>query len=458
MPPFLALCLTIGFIAYLFRRDFEEKPNVTRALWIPLMWMLIIGSRYVSEWLGNFGISAGAISLEEGSPIDALVFFVLISSAAYVLSRRHVNLSVVINENRWLTLFFVYGFCAILWSDFPFVAFKRWIKIIGHPLMVLIILTEPDPEEALKRLMRRAAYVLIPVSVLFIKYYPDLGRGYDTWSGVPFNKGIAADKNALGHACLVLGFFFLWDFMQTRKTMKSNTRRKKLILQGCFLAMIGWLLYMAHSSTSLVSTIVAIAVMIFLGFRFVDRRLVGTYVIVAVLAVLVLEGVFGFSTQVLHLLGKNATLTDRTEVWKDCLKIPLNPVLGAGFESFWLGERREKMWEKWDWQPNQAHNGYLETYLNLGLLGLIALIGVILATFWKSRRELLNNFEFGRFRMGLLLAILAYNWTESAFKGLSFVWFVFYIIAMDYPRARAAVPAQSEVEAEESSSLVGAHT
>jgi O-antigen ligase len=458
MPPFLAFCLTIGFVIYLFRRDFAEKPNVTRALWIPLIWMFIIGSRYLSEWLGNFGISAGAVSLEEGSPLDALLFLILIVSAARVLSWRGVNLSVVMRENRWLALFFFYGFCAILWSDFPFVAFKRWIKIIGHPLMVLVILTEPDPEEALKCLLRRVAYMLIPASVLLIKYYPDLGRGFDEWSGLPFNKGICGDKNALGHACLVLGFFFLWDFVQARKAVKSKARRKKLILQGGFLAMIGWLLYMAHSSTSLVSFVLAISVLVFLGFRFVDRRLIGTYIILGTLAVLLLEGVFGFSTQVLHLLGRNATLTDRTEVWKDCLQIPINPVLGAGFESFWLGERREKMWEKWAWQPNQAHNGYLETYLNLGLLGLLTLVGLIFATFWKSRRELLTNFEFGRFRMGLFLAILVYNWTESAFKGLSFVWFVFCIIAMDYPRARVTVPAQSELEAEESSALVEART
>jgi exopolysaccharide production protein ExoQ len=375
------------------------------------------------------------------------------------LNRRRVNLSIVMRENRWLTLFFIYGFLAILWSDFPFVAFKRWIKIIGHPLMVLIILTEPDPEEAVRCLMRRAGYVLVPFSILFIKYFPDLGRGFDNWTGTPYNKGIASDKNALGHLCLVLGFFFLWDLLRTRKTAVSRMRRNKMIQQAAFLGMTGWLLYMAHSSTSLVSFLVGITVLGFMGLSFIDKRLVGTYVIVAALAALTLEGVFGLSTVVLQLLGKNATLTDRTEVWKDCLQIPINPVLGAGFESFWLGERREKMWEKWDWQPNQAHNGYLETYLNLGVLGLVALVVLIIATFWKSRRELLTNFEFGRFRIGLLLAILVYNWTESAFKGLSFVWFVFYIIAMDYPRSQSAVSVQSEEAIDEQGpELLEAHT
>jgi O-antigen ligase len=269
---------------------------------------------------------------------------------------------------------------------------------------------------------------------------------------------VATDKNALGHVCLVLGFFFLWDFLQTRKTEPNRARRNKMILQLGFLAMIMWLLYMAHSSTSLVSFLVGVTVLWFLGLRFVDRRYVGTYLISAALAILVVESVFGVSTFVLHLLGKDATLTDRTEVWKDCLQIPINPVVGAGFESFWLGERREKMWQKWNWQPNQAHNGYLETYLNLGVIGLLALLALLVATFCKSRRELLNQFEFGRLRMGLFVAILVYNWTESAFKGLSFVWFIFYIIAMDYPSSRATVPAESEALEAQSSELLEAHT
>ena len=72
---------------------------------------------------------------------------------------------------------------AILWSDFQFVAFKRWIKILGHPIMALVVLTDPDPIEALRRLFKRAAFVLVPMSILFIKYFPEYGRGFDQWTG-----------------------------------------------------------------------------------------------------------------------------------------------------------------------------------------------------------------------------------------------------------------------------------
>ena len=66
------------------------------------------------------------------------------------------------------------------------------------------------------------------------------------------------------------------------------------------------------------------------------------------------------------------------------------------------------------------------------MVGLILLIVLLIATFWKGRRELLTNFQFGRFRLGFLAAVVAYNWTEASFKNISAIWFVFYIIALDY--------------------------
>src|SRR5437762_12927224 len=196
-PPAVALLFTVAFIIFLFRRDIREKPNVTGALWLPLLWLLVIGSRSPTQCLAVGGYMEGS-SMEEGNPLDAFVFFTLIAARFYVLNRRQVSLSEIFRNNGWLMAFLLYCLVSILWSDFPFVAFKRWIKILGHPIMVLILFTEPDPEEALISLMKRCAYVIVPVSILFIKYYPDLGTKYDQWTGMQMSTGIATHKNVLG--------------------------------------------------------------------------------------------------------------------------------------------------------------------------------------------------------------------------------------------------------------------
>jgi len=164
------------------------------------------------------------------------------------------------------------------------------------------------------------------------------------------------------------------------------------------------------------------------------------------------ELTFGISGRVSESLGRGSELTGRTPLWTALLGMHTNPILGTGFESFWLGERPLQLEGIFFFIPNEAHNGYLETYLTLGLIGVFLLVGLFVATFRKIRLELFRNFEWGRYRLGFLGALILYNWTEAAFKTLSPLWFVFYLIATDYPRILLATAQASDgVESQEES-------
>ena len=443
-PPIVAAFLTIALIGFLFRRDIRERPDISGALWLPLLWLVLACSRPVSAWLNIFGLSvSGAVSVEEGSPLDAWFFFCLIAAGSWVLVKRQVRLSEVIQNNGWLIIFLLYCFISIAWSDFPFVAFKRWIKILGHPIMALIILTEPNPDQAIKTLLKRCAYVVVPVSILFIKYYPQWGRGSDEW-GTVINTGITTNKNALGADCLILGYFFFWYLVQTWQTDRSSWRKNELRLIAGFLIGI-WLLFLkAHSATSLTSLLVGVLVVVFVGIRLINKNFIGRYLLTALVLLVVAELAFGISGRYSEALGRGAGLSGRTLLWTRLLELHTNPIFGTGFESFWLGKRPEQLEGIFFFIPNEAHNGYLEIYLTLGLIGLFLLIGLFIATFWKIRLELFRNFEWARFQLGLFCAIILYNWTEAAFRTVGAIWFIFYIIAMDYPRSHLA-SAQSSV-------------
>ena len=435
LPPQLALFLTLAFMVFLFRRDIREKPDVSGALWLPLLWLVLGCSRPFSEWLSIFGLPVGGgVSNEEGSPVDAFFTYAMATAGLFVLIRRQVSLSEVLQRNGWIVAFIAYCFISVVWSDYPFISFRRVTKIFNLPIMALIVLTEPDFKEALTRLMKRCAYVVVPVSILFIKYYPQLGMSYDEWSGMQVIGGISVGKNSLGVDCLILGFFFFWHLLQTWRTERNTQRRNELRLIAGFLLGILYLLRLAHSATSTICLLVAILIVVFVGIRPTIKNFIGTYILAALVLLIAAELAFGISARLSESLGRGSNLTGRTELWAHCLQFQANPILGAGFDSFWIGERRERIAEFYNkWIPGGSHNSYLDTYLDLGLIGLSLLIGLLIATFWKIRLELFRNFEWGRYRLAFLVAIVLRGWTESTFKPGSAIWFVFYIIAMDYP-------------------------
>jgi O-antigen ligase len=443
MPSSFALFLTIVFIAFLVRRESRLGANVTGALWIPVLWMLLICSRAFSQWLGLFGVHAGGVSLEEGSPVDAAVYFALIAAGFLILVQRRVRLTEIVRNNPLAAIFFIYCLVSILWSDFPFVALKRWIKFLGHPIMALVLLTEPEPEKAFVQFFKRCAYVLLPLSLVFIKYFPQWGRAFDFWDGSPTNVGVTTNKNELGFVCLIFGFFFVWHLLQVRQWERGRARRGELFLCGGFLLLICWLLRLAHSSTSLVALLVGIAVMLFLGLRFVDKRHLGFYIAAAIVLIVFAQVAFGIFQSVIAMAGRDPTFTGRTEIWKTLLGWNINPVAGTGFESFWLGERREKLAELYWWQPNEAHNGYLEIYLNLGLVGLMLMLALFFSVFRNGAKMLLENFDRARFQLGFLAAFVLYNWTEAAFKDLHPMCLVFFLALMKYPQPQPALAEES---------------
>ena len=92
---------------------------------------------------------------------------------------------------------------------------------------------------------------------------------------------------------------------------------------------------------------------------------------------------------------------------------------------------------------DSCDRGDRRIYLNLGLIGLSPLTGLIMATFWRVRASLFRDFEWGRYRLGFLAAVVLSNWTEAAVRAFHPSWFVFYIIPMNYPRTHLATAQSS---------------
>lgn len=410
-------------IAGLFWLDRDPKSRTSKALWIPVLWLLIVGSRNISAWLGATPTIVAPNAYLDGSPLDRFVFTILLVSGLMVLISRGKKVRVLLLKNGPIVLFFAYCALSILWSDFPGVAFKRWNKGVGDLVMVLIVLTDSDPIAATKRFLARTGFLLLPISVLFIKYYPELGRGYNAFTWTRFFVGVTESKNSLGMICMLSGLGATWRLLREFHGEGGTRRTGPLVAQCTLLAMALWLMWIANSVTSLSCFLVAGGLMVLTSRPALVRRRAVVHILVAVTLAISFSALFlNSGAGLLEDMGRDATLTGRTEIWSDVLSMNTNPLLGTGFESFWLGPRLEQMWAKWYWHPNEAHNGYIEVYLELGWIG-EGLLALLLATgYWRIVGAVCLQQKAAILMLAYFVVAVIYNFTESAIRILHPAW------------------------------------
>jgi O-antigen ligase len=435
VPPQLAtFVFAVGTLG-LFLLDRDRHARTSPALWLPVVWLALGASRNVSQWFGAPMLTNSPNDYLEGSPLDRVIYTGLMVVGLIVLIARGRRSENVLQRNAPLLVFFVYCAASAMWSDFPFVALKRWTKALGNVVMVLVVLTDPDPAFSVKKFLTRTAFLLIPSSVLLIKYYPELGRYYDRWEGTAYYLGASSDKNMLGAICLIMGLGLLWRFIETVR--ETVDRRRRLLAIGTVLAMNLWLFHLANSATSLACFMLGGTLIIVLTLFRRERPgmvhlMVGGMVCLA-FVVYLFPDAFAY---LVGSMGRNTTLTGRTDLWSDLLQMDTHPLLGAGFESFFLGDRLEHLWSKYWWHPNEAHNGYLETYLTLGWIGLWLLAWLMITGYRNALNSYRGDPRSGSLRVAFLVIAPIYNITEAAFKVMNPVWILFLLAATAVPRTQ----------------------
>jgi exopolysaccharide production protein ExoQ len=403
----------------LLRYDAATRPDASPGLWIPVLWLSIVASRLPSQWVGIRRVATQAY--EEGSTLDRIIYSVLIVMALGVLMSRSVKWSDIIARNIAAIGLLLFALLSVAWSDFPLIAFKRWFRDLGIYLGILIVLSDPRPLEAVQTVLRRLCFLLVPLSILLHKYFPASSRQYDVWTGQPSYVGATTSKNMLGLLCLVSGLFFVWDTLTRWRQRHDAGVPRILLVNSAFIGMTLWLLTLASSATSSACLVLGCLVLVAARGEVGPRRaaLLMLPIPLGICLYAVLSGGFGvdFGAVLAPILGRDATLTGRTEIWRTLVGMQASPLIGAGYESFWIGPRLQRVWESSVGMINEAHNGYLQVYLNLGAMGLMLLFSLLIGTYWRVWKGLRAFPGIGSFGLALWTVLVVYNVTEAAFLG-----------------------------------------
>jgi len=431
MSPSLASLVYACGIAGLFYLDRDKSIRTSKALWLPVIYLWILGSRPISIWLG-MAHPTGDVQLD-GSPVDAAFFGILLIASVCVLVHRGRRTVTFLSANGPILIYFLFCFLSIIWSDFHLVASKRLIKSTGDLVMILIVVTDKQPVAAIRRLFSRTGFILIPVSILFIKYYPYLGRGYDRWTGAQWALGVTLNKNILGVVTFVLALGAVWRVLSLLSPdEKLPDRNRHLLAQGALLALGISLLITANSATANACFALGTGLMVATRLRLVRHNPAAVHLLVILLVMAASSLIlFGGRATAAAALGRNATLTGRTEIWEAVIPMAPNPLVGAGFESFWLSPSvNQRAAELFPGLPlNEAHNGYIEVYLELGWIGLL-LIGLILIDgYRRSVKAFRSAPGLGGLMIAYVLSAMVYNITEAGFRMLHPMW-IFLLFAV----------------------------
>jgi exopolysaccharide production protein ExoQ len=391
---------------------------MTFSLWIPTVWMLYIASRPLGLWFGNDG------DPNEGSPLDRNLLILLLLIGLLLLIKRRFNFSRAIRENILLMVLIGFMLISILWSDFPFMSFKRWIRELVAVVMAFLCLTERNPRKAVESVIRRTIYICIPFSLLLIKYFPLYGVQYHWYSGTQSWIGVTMQKNGLGRLCLIAAFFIVWTFIRRRQVRDNSAVKYQTYAEIVVLIITLWLMkgpgITAMSATAVTSLSAGVAAFGYLWWMKKRTIHMGAITLIAVIAACIILGtvvVFtGGSTigSFTSSVGRDATLTGRTEIWAELLPLAmLRPIVGHGVGGFWSPEAKEKH------NLTEAHSGYLEIILDYGLVGLLLFSLFLLSSCLKAHRELKHDFYWGSLLICFLLMSVIHNISESSLSSFT---------------------------------------
>jgi O-antigen ligase len=299
------------------------------------------------------------------------------------------------------------------------VSFKRWTRELLAVLMAFCVLSESSPRDAMESILRRTTYILIPVSLLLIKYFPEYGIEYSS-DGTRLWIGLAMQKNGLGRLCLIGSFFLIWSLVTRFRENKPSFWDYQTYTECFLLFMAFWLLggpgrSPFYSATSFYT--LCLGLLVFSGLSLAKKRgkMPGSAGIIIVISIIMIYGVAILFTGPSNVAGiasaanRNDTLTGRTLIWGVLLPMAMQrPILGHGFGSFWITLKTTSL------DILSSHNGYLDVLLGLGFLGIFLTAAFLLSFGRKAYRILFYDFNWGVLSICFLIMFVVHNITESS--------------------------------------------
>ncbi len=283
-----------------------------------------------------------------------------------------------VGRSPLLILMLLLTAASVAWSITPDVTLRRILALLFTTLGG-VALAARWRWSTLTEVLAVAMTVMMVASLFLGALMPEWGRMHELFPGAW--RGLWLEKNALGEN---MGLASIC--MAAAAVMVPQRRRLWLVCA----ALASALVILSTSKTGLVVLVLAFASMGFVGLvqGGPKRAIIGTWLAIMVVCAALLV-VATQSDLIFDLLGKDATLTGRTEIWSGILhQMEQRPWTGFGYGAIWddASVAGPKAWIAYEakFSAAHAHSGWLEVYLALGIPGVILLAAWMIEMWGRS--------------------------------------------------------------------------
>jgi exopolysaccharide production protein ExoQ len=343
---------------------------VSWLLMIPLFFFACRGILWFQAAGGNsFGPTGFNTLAAAKSGGEVAVFLTVFLSVLLLLITRLISVLEICWNNWVFVVLALYAMASCAWSQFPTRSLQFGIYIAFNILFAFYLHSRFRPQ-ALMKLFALLGWIVVLSSIMFAVALPKYGIDHRIYTAGSW-QGVFIYKNT----CSVMATFLLSvAFYMPVYSLRGKLLRAAYVLLTVFLVLMtrartGWILLAVLLAYVVIMKLVG-------SFKAGDRMAV---VVLLAMVFTVLAVVCAlYSREMFVALGKDPTLTGRTEIWKLSVDSAMKrPLFGYGYRAFWTGTLQGEsahiaLLEKWT--VTGAHNGLLETWLDLGLIG----VGMVL--------------------------------------------------------------------------------
>lgn len=338
----------------------------------------------------------------------------------------------VVAQKKLIWVLMGFLIVSVFWSDAPEKTLTSWINLLKTTLLAVFFAGRYSSKEQLRLLawMFGISVLLCLVFGLALPSYGVMGMGAQVdgqnMAHVGTWRGVYTHKNLLGRNMVLSTVVFL---------LFANSGGKHYWLGwlGCIFSVA--LILLSTSKSALIGLLTILCLLPFYrALRWNYTLAVPFFISVILVGGSTAMVLVGNAEAILGAFGRDLTLTGRTELWAAVLdKIWNRPWLGYGYSGFWQGWNGESadIWLTQKWLPPHSHNGFLDLWVDLGLLGLLLFVLSFLIIYFQSVIYIrFTKTAEGLFPLTYLTYMVLVNLTESSLVKPDIFWFLYVAVTL----------------------------